>query len=144
MKHMFDGIRIGRKNIYLGMGLFILLGVLIGIPLTLNFFGIRVMSDEQYALWKVVHGYGIFLGFINYFFGLLIDTSALTSQQKEIASWSFILAGVFGGLIRSVLVLFSGLETYGLLTSLGEVVFITIGTLLFLLGQTRRREPARL
>lgn len=144
MKHMFDGIRIGRKNIYLGMGLFILLGILIGIPLTLNFFGIRVMSDEQYALWKVVHGYGIFLGFINYFFGLLIDTSALTSQQKEIASWSFILAGVFGGLIRSVLVLFSGLETYGLLTSLGEVVFITIGTLLFLLGQTRRREPARL
>lgn len=141
---MFDGIRIGRKNIYLGMGLFILLGILIGIPLTLNFFGIRVMSDEQYALWKVVHGYGIFLGFINYFFGLLIDTSALTSQQKEIASWSFILAGVFGGLIRSVLVLFSGLETYGLLTSLGEVVFITIGTLLFLLGQTRRREPARL
>lgn len=144
MKHMFDGIRIGRKNIYLGMGLFILLGILIGIPLTLNFFGIRVMSDEQYALWKVVHGYGIFLGFINYFFGLLIDTSALTSQQKEIASWSFLLAGVFGGLIRSVLVLFSGLETYGLLTSLGEVVFITIGTLLFLLGQTRRREPARL
>lgn len=144
MKHMFDEIRIGRKNIYLGMGLFILLGILIGIPLTLNFFGIRVMSDEQYALWKVVHGYGIFLGFINYFFGLLIDTSALTSQQKEIASWSFILAGVFGGLIRSVLVLFSGLETYGLLTSLGEVVFITIGTLLFLLGQTRRREPARL
>lgn len=144
MKRMFDGIRIGRKNIYLGMGLFILLGILIGIPLTLNFFGIRVMSDEQYALWKVVHGYGIFLGFINYFFGLLIDTSALTSQQKEIASWSFLLAGVFGGLIRSVLVLFSGLETYGLLTSLGEVVFITIGTLLFLLGQTRRREPARL
>lgn len=144
MKHMFDEIRIGRKNIYLGMGLFILLGILIGIPLTLNFFGIRVMSDEQYALWKVVHGYGIFLGFINYFFGLLIDTSALTSQQKEIASWSFLLAGVFGGLIRSVLVLFTGLETYGLLTSLGEVVFITIGTLLFLLGQTRRREPARL
>jgi hypothetical protein len=144
MDRILEGIRVGRKNIYFGVGLFVLLGILLGIPLTLNFFGLRVISEEQYAIWKVVHGYGIFLGFINYFFGLLIDKTPLTSQQKEISSWSFLLAGVFGGLVRGILVLLSSLEAYGLLASLGEVAFITIGILLFLLGQTRGKEPARL
>ncbi len=30
---------IGRKNVVFGIGLFLLLGVAVGIPLTINFFG---------------------------------------------------------------------------------------------------------
>lgn len=140
MNNIIKDTHIGKKNIYFGAGLFLLLGLVIGIPLTLNFFGISVMSDDQYNIWKVVHGYGIFLGFINYFFGLMIDKLTLTKQQKEISSWSLILAGIFGGLIRGTLVLRSSFTNYGLFASLGEVVFITIGTVIFLFGQTRRKE----
>jgi hypothetical protein len=140
MKSILTGTDIGRKNIYFGAGLFLLLGLIIGVPLTLSLFGVSVMSDDQYQIWKVVHGYGIFLSFINYFFGLQIDKLDLTRQQKEISSWSFILAGIFGGVIRGILVLLSSLDNYGLLASLGEVTFITIGSVVFLIGQISRKK----
>jgi len=58
----------------------LLLGVIVGIPLTLDFFGMPVMSSDQYQTWKVVHGYGVFLGFINYFFSFAI---ALGKKNKR-------------------------------------------------------------
>ena len=133
---------IGRKNVVFGIGLFVLLGVTIGIPLTIHFFGGSVLTEEQYRMWKVIHGYGIFLGFINYFFGLSIDRLPLTRTQKEVSSWSFILAGAFGGLGRMTLALSSALPALGLYASLGEVVFITLGTLIFVSGQLRGRSGA--
>ncbi|HEY6103573.1 MAG TPA: hypothetical protein VI007_10165 [bacterium] len=68
-----------------GIGLFLLLGVAVGIPLTIDFFGGSVLAEEQYRIWKVIHGYGIFLGFINYFFGLSIHRLLLTRDQKEVS-----------------------------------------------------------
>ncbi|HEY6072624.1 MAG TPA: hypothetical protein VIV15_04325 [Anaerolineales bacterium] len=133
---------VGRKNVVFGIGLFLLLGVAVGIPLTIDFFGGSVLAEEQYRIWKVIHGYGIFLGFINYFFGLSIDRLLLTRAQKEVSSWSFLLAGAFGGLGRMGLALFSALPTFGIYASLGEVVFITLGTLIFVFGQLRGRSGA--
>jgi hypothetical protein len=137
MSRAFADVRIGRKNVGFGIALFLILGVGAGIPLTINFFGGSVLTSEQYQIWKVVHGYGIFLGFINYFFGLIIDRLDLSGQQKEVSSWSFLLAGLFGGFTRMGLVLLSALSAFGLYASLGEVVFITIGTLVFIRGQVR-------
>ena len=137
MNKMFAGVQVGRKNIAFGVGLFILLGIGFGIPLTINFFGGSVLTQDQYQSWKVVHGYGIFLGFINYFFGLIIDRLRLTDGQKELSSWAFLMAGLFGGVLRMILVLMSALGEYGLYASLGEVIFISLGTLIFLLGQSR-------
>ena len=137
MNKMFAGVQAGRKNIAFGVGLFILLGIGFGIPLTINFFGGSVLTQDQYQSWKVVHGYGIFLGFINYFFGLIIDRLRLTDGQKELSSWAFLMAGLFGGVLRMILVLMSALGEYGLYASLGEVIFISLGTLIFLLGQSR-------
>jgi hypothetical protein len=117
------------------------MGVLVGIPLTINFFGGAVLTDEQYQTWKVVHGYGVFLGFINYFFGLAIDRLDLPRRQKELSSWSFLAASAVGGLGRMVLVLVSGFERFGLFASLAEVVFVTAGTALFVAGQIRSRRP---
>ena len=65
-----------KKNIAIGIALFAVMGILVGIPLTINFFGGSVLATEQYTTWKVVHGYEVFLGFINYFYGLLIDPEA--------------------------------------------------------------------
>jgi hypothetical protein len=113
---------------------------LVGIPLTIDLFGGSTPTDDQYQTWKVVHGYGVFLSFINYFFGLLIDRVELTRQHKEIASWSILMAGVFGGVARGVLVLFSALHEYGVYASLGEVVFITLGTVIFLSGLMNKQR----
>jgi hypothetical protein len=68
---------------------------------------------------------------------LIIDRLDLSGQQKEVSSWSFLLAGLFGGFTRMGLVLLSALSAFGLYASLGEVVFITIGTLVFIRGQVR-------
>lgn len=139
MNRIFADIEIGRKNIIFGIALFVILGVMVGIPLTINFFGGSMLTTAQYQTWKVAHGYGVFLGFINYFFGLLIDRLDLARQRKEISSWSILVAGLFGGLARMTLVLLSALSEYGIYASLGEVVFITLGTLIFLQGQLKVR-----
>lgn len=141
MDRIFGEAEIGRKNISFGIALFVLLGVIGGIPLTINFFGGSVLTPAQYQTWKVVHGYGIFLGFINYFFGLVIDRLHLTLGQKQLSSWAFIITGLFGGITRMTLVLMSALSTYGLYASLGEAVFITIGTAAFVIGQLHSGVP---
>ncbi|MBI3943668.1 MAG: hypothetical protein HY326_11700, partial [Chloroflexi bacterium] len=137
MESIFAGAAVGRKNVVLGIALFLVLGVGFGIPLTVDFFGGSLLTSDQYQTWKVVHGYGVFLGFINYFFGLMIDRLNLTRQQKEISSWSFVIAGLFGGGMRMTLALLSALTDFGIYASLGEVVFITIGTMVFLFGQMK-------
>jgi hypothetical protein len=136
---LFD-TQIGRKNILFGIALFLLLGVVAGIPLTIDFFGGSILTSDQYQTWKVVHGYSVFLSFINYFFGLLIDRVELTRRHKEIASWSILSAGVFGGVMRGLLVLFSALYEYGVYASLGEVLFITLGTVIFLRGLVNKQR----
>jgi hypothetical protein len=139
MNKAFADVDVGKKNVAFGIGLFLLLGVVVGIPLTINFFGGSILTRDQYRIWKVIHGYGIFLGFINYFFGLVIDRLDLTRRQKELSSWSFVIAGLFGGIGRMTLVLFSVLDDYGIDASLGEVVFVTLGTAVFVVGQVRGR-----
>ena len=137
MNKMFAGVQIGRKNIVTGVGIFILLGFGFGIPLTVNLFGGSLLTQDQYQVWKVVHGYGVFLGFINYFFGLTIDRLRLTEGQKELSSWAFVIAAVFGGAIRMILAILGALSTFGRYASLGETIFISLGTLIFLFGQSQ-------
>ena len=137
MDKVFGEADVGRKNMLFGIALFLILGVGVGIPLTINFFGGSVLTAEQYQTWKVVHGYGIFLGFINYFYGLMIDRLNLTRQQKEISSWSMLAAALFGGAGRMTLVLVSALDAYGVYASLGETVFITLATAVFVVGQLK-------
>jgi hypothetical protein len=137
MDKMFAGVIIGRKNIVTGIGLFILLGFGFGIPLTINFFGGSLLTQDQYQVWKVVHGYGVFLGFINYFFGMSIDRLRLTDGQKELSSWAFLIAAVFGGVFRMILAILSASNEFYLFASLGETIFISLGTLIFLLGQSQ-------
>jgi hypothetical protein len=139
MDKLFAGVRVGRKNLILGIGLFILLGIGFGVPLTINFFGGSVLTSEQYQTWKVVHGYGVFLAFINYFFGLTIDRLGLTESQKELSSWCMLMAGVIGGAGRMILLLTSSLSVFGIYASLGETALISIGTIVFIIGQLRRR-----
>ncbi len=136
MHSILTDVHSGKKNIVVGIALFVILGVGAGIPLTIDFFGGSLLSSEQYQAWKVVHGYGVFLAFINYFFGVSIDRLPLTRQQKEIASWCILVTGLFGGVLRPVLLLLSLLSAYGIYASLGETVFLTIGTIVFVLGQT--------
>jgi hypothetical protein len=142
MNKLFAGVQIGRKNIAFGIGLFILLGFGFGIPLTVNLFGGSVLTQDQYQVWKVVHGYGIFLGFINYFFGLTIDRLRLSDRQKELSSWAFLLAAVFGGVIRMILAILSAMNEFGRYASLGETIFISLGTVIFILGESRMRNTA--
>ena len=139
---IFADADVGRKNVGLGIALFLVLGVGVGIPLTIDFLGGSTLGD-QYQTWKVVHGYGVFLSFINYFFGLTIDRWNLRRQQKQLASWSFLIAGLIGGIARPALVVLSTLDTLGIYASLGETVFITLGTIVFVIGQMRgTRSPA--
>ena len=144
MNRIFTGVDVGRKNIIFGIALFLLLGVLVGTPLTIDLFGGSLLASDQYQTWKVVHGYGVFLSFINYFFGLVIDRLELTKQQKEISSWSFLIAGLFGGVIRMILVLASALNEFGIYASLGESVCFVLGTLVFVRGQIKRKADSPL
>ncbi|OGT27757.1 MAG: hypothetical protein A2Z17_03265 [Gammaproteobacteria bacterium RBG_16_66_13] len=121
-----------------GIALFLISGVIVGIPLTINFFGGSVLTMEQYQSWKVVHGYGVFLSFINYFFGVIIDRLALTRGQKELSSWAMLAAGLVGGVGRMTLLLLSALDELGVYASLGEVVLIVLATAVFLRGQMAR------
>jgi hypothetical protein len=131
---------VGRKNIVFGVALFLALGVVVGVPLTVDLFGGSMLTDAQYQTWKVVHGYGVFLATLNGYFGLAIDRLDLSRRQKEVASWSILAAALFGGVGRSILALLSALDEFGLVASLGEVAFITLGTGIFLVGEMRSRR----
>jgi len=136
---------VGRKNIAFGIALFLALGVVVGIPLTVDLFGGSMLTDTQYQTWKVVHGYSVFLATLNGFFGLAIDRLDLSRRQKEVASWSILVAALFGGVGRSLLALVGALDEFGLVASFGEVAFITLGAAIFLVGEARlrsRRSPA--
>lgn len=144
MNAIWAATDVGRKNIVFGIALFLALGVVVGVPLTVDLFGGSMLTDTQYQTWKVVHGYAVFLATLNGFFGLAIDRLDLSRRQKEVASWSILAAALFGGVGRSILVLLSALDEFGLVASLGEVAFITLGTGMFLVGEMRlrrRRSP---
>jgi hypothetical protein len=142
MENILGTSDVGRKNVAFGIALFLISGVIVGIPLTINFFGGSVLTSGQYQAWKVVHGYSIFLGFINYFFGLVIDRLALTRGQKELSSWCMLAAGLVGGVGRMTLLLLSALDEFGVVASLGEVVLIVLATAVFLRGQMARSVSA--
>jgi hypothetical protein len=136
MNRIFAGVEVGKKNIAFGAALFLVLGVAVGAPLTVDLFGGTLLTTSQYQSWKVLHGYGIFLAFINFFFGFLVDRISLTRRQKESASWSFIVAGVAGGIGRPVLSLLPVPGVIGGYTvSLIETLGFIVGTVIFLRGQ---------
>ena len=138
MNRFFAGVDVGRKNIVFGVVLFLVLGVVIGIPLTVNLFGGSMLTESQYGTWIVLHAYGVFTAFVNFFFGFLVDRMSLGRRQLEIASWSFLVAGLVGGFGRPVLFLLSvpgsiGGYTIDLIETLGFVV----GTLIFVRSRMR-------
>ena len=140
MNRMLAGIDVGRKNIVVGVVLFLFLGVVVGVLLTVNLFGGSLLTGSQYQTWKVLHGYGIFVAFVNFFFGYCIDRQNLTRRQKEIASWSFVAAGIVGGIGRPVLYLLSmdgGVYSYSV--SFIETVGFVLGTFIFLYQQAKER-----
>ena len=140
MNRIFADTEVGRKNVGFGIALFLILGVMIGIPLTVDLMGGSLLTTAQYQAWKVLHGYGIFLAFVNFFFGYSIDRFNLTRRQKEIASWSFVIAGLFGGIGRSVLYLLSLTGGFGSYTvSLIETVGFVLGTFIFVRGLIKER-----
>ena len=141
MDKIFAGVNVGRKNIVFGISLFIVLGVVVGAPLTVDLLGGSLFTGAQYQAWKVLHAYGVFVAFINFFFGFLVDRLSLSRQQKEIASWSFMVAGLVGGIGRPALFLGSvpaGWAGYSI--SLIETVGFVLGTLLFVRGRASQDE----
>ena len=140
MNAILGNADIGRKNIWLGLILFLVLGVVIGMPLTVDMFGGSLLTSEQYQSWKVIHGYSVFLAFINYFLGLAIDQFGMSRRQKEVVSWSFLLAGLVGGAGRMTLALLSSLDQFGRPVSLVETALFVLGTVVLVLGQTQ--QPA--
>ena len=140
MNNFFAGVDVGRKNIVFGVVLFLVLGVVVGIPLTVGLFGGSMLTESQYQTWKVLHAYGIFTAFVNFFFGFLVDRMSLSRQQLEIASWSFLVAGIVGGIGRPILFLLSidgGVGSY--LVDLIETVGFVLGTSIFVYGQIKER-----
>jgi len=129
MNRIFADVVVGRKNIVAGIVLFLILGVVVGIPLTVDFLGGSLLTSAQYQSWKVIHGYSVFLAFINFFLGLAIDRFRMPVGQKEIVSWSFLVAGVVGGMGRMILVLLSSLDEFGRYASLIETVLFVLGTI---------------
>jgi hypothetical protein len=141
MNRIFAGVDAGRKNIVFGMALFLVLGAVVGTPLTVDLFGGSMLTESQYQTWKVLHGYGIFLAFVNFFFGYLIDRLNMSKQQKEIASWSFVAAGLVGGIGRPILLLLSspgGIASYAI--SLVETGGFILGTFIFVRGQMKENS----
>ena len=136
MNTIFANVDVGRKNIVFGVVLFLILGVAIGLPLTVDLFGGSLLTEAQYQAWKVLHGYGVFLAFVNFFFGYLVDRMTLSRRLLEIASWAFVLAGFIGGIGRPVLFLLSAPPIFaGYVVSLLETLGFVIGTFLFLRSQ---------
>ena len=140
MNAIFANAYVGRKNIGFGLVLFLLLGVVAGIPLTVDMFGGSLLTSDQYQSWKVIHGYSVFLAFINYFLGLAIDSFEMPRAQKEVVSWSFLVAGLVGGMGRMTLVLLSAFSQFGRAASLVETVLFVLGTFVLVRGQMRRRS----
>jgi len=140
MNRIFADVVVGRKNIVAGIVLFLILGVVVGIPLTVDFLGGSLLTSAQYQSWKVIHGYSVFLAFINYFLGLTIDRFKMPVAQKEIVSWSFLAAGVIGGLGRMTLVLLASLAEFGRYASLLETVPFVLGTIVLVRGQMQRPQ----
>jgi hypothetical protein len=139
MKPLFANVDVGRKNMVFGVVLFLLLGVVVGIPLTIDFLGGSLLASDQYQIWKVVHGYAVFLSFINYFLGTTLDRLDMPKLHKEIVSWSFLLAGVVGGVVRMILVLMSSLSVYGRYASLLETMLFVLGIFVFVRGQIQEK-----
>jgi hypothetical protein len=99
-----------------------------------------MLSESQYQTWKVLHAYAVFTAFVNFFFGFLVDRMNLPRRQLEIASWSFLVAGLVGGFGRPLLFVFpvSGpIGSYAI--SLIETVGFVIGTFLFVRSLMRER-----
>ena len=92
MNKIFAGVNVGSKNIVFGVVLFLVLGVVAGVPLTVDLFGGSMLTESQYQTWKVLHAYGVFTALVNFFFGFLVDRMSMDRQQLEIASWSFLVA----------------------------------------------------
>lgn len=134
MNAILAGVHVGAKNIRFGIVLFLLLGVLAGIPLTIDFLGGSLLTGDQYLAWKVVHGYSVFLAFINCFLGLAIDRLEMSRGQKELVSWSFLAAGAIGGLGRASLLLLSALDRFGQAASLFETVLFVLGSFVMVRG----------
>jgi membrane protease YdiL (CAAX protease family) len=140
MNNFFAGIDVGKKNIVFGVVLFLVLGVVVGVPLTVDLFGGSMLTESQYQTWKVLHAYGVFTSFVNIFLGYCIDQQNLTGRQKEIASWSFLVAGIVGGLGRPVLFLLSVPGSIGSYTvSLIETVGFVVGTFVFVRSRMQGR-----
>ena len=140
MKNFFAGIDVGRKNIVFGVVLFLVLGVVVGVPLTVNLFGGSMLAESQYQPWKVLHAYGVFTAFVNFFFGFLVDGMNLDRRQRKIASWSFLIAGLVGGIGRPVLFLLSvpgAVGSYAI--SLIETVGFVVGTFIFVRSRMQER-----
>ncbi len=145
MNRIFAGVDVGKKNIGFSIALFLILGVVVGIPLTVDLLGGSMLTGAQYQAWKVLHAYGVFLAFVNFFFGYCIDRVNLTRTQKEISSWSFVIAGLFGGIGRSILFLFpisGGFGSYAI--SLIETLGFVIGTFIFIRGQIKEHPTQAL
>jgi hypothetical protein len=140
MNNFFAGVDVGRKNIIFGVVLFLVLGVVVGVPLTVDLFGGSMLTESQYQTWKVLHAYGVFTAFVNFFFGFLVDRMRLGRQQLEIASWSFLIAGLVGGIGRPVLFLLSvpgPIGSYAI--SLIETVGFVAGIFIFVRSRMQER-----
>ena len=140
MNAILAGVDVGRKNIWFSIVLFLLLGVIVGIPLSIDLFGGSLLTSDQYQSWKVIHGYSVFLAFINCFLGLAIDRFEMPRGQKEIVSWSFLAAGLVGGIGRMSLVLLASLNEFGRVASLFETVLFVLGTAVLVRGLVQRQR----
>jgi hypothetical protein len=139
MNKLLTGVDVGRKNIVFGLVLFLVLGVVVGVPLTVDMLGGSMFTASQYQTWKVLHAYAVFTAFVNFFFGFLVDRLNLGRRELEIASWSFLIAGVVGGFGRPVLFLFSVPGSIGgYAISLVETVGFVLGTFLFVRGRMKK------
>ncbi len=141
MNKIFAGVDVGKKNIIFGITLFLILGVVVGSPLTVDLFGGSMLSESQYQTWKVLHAYGVFTAFINFFFGFLVDRMSLDRRELEIASWSFLVAGLVGGVGRPVLFLLSVSGVWaGYVIDLIETAGFVLGTLIVVRGRLQGSE----
>jgi hypothetical protein len=141
MSKIFAGVDVGKKNIIFGIVLFLILGVVVGTPLTVGLLGGSMLTESQYQTWKVLHAYGVFTAFINFFFGFLVDRMHLDRRELEIASWSFLLAGLLGGGGRPVLFLLSVSGVWaGYVIDLIETLGFVIGTFIFVLSRLQGSE----
>jgi hypothetical protein len=136
MNKIFAGVDVGKKNIIFGIVLFLILGVVVGTPLTVGLLGGSMLTESQYQTWKVLHAYGVFTAFVNFFFGFLVDRMNLDRRELEIASWSFLVAGLVGGVGRPVLFLLSVSGVWaGYVIDLIETLCFVIGTFIFVRGR---------